>query len=45
MPNHKLLMTFPVTATSHTLDEYRARGGYASLEKALREMKDRKSVV
>ena len=29
-------MTFPVTATSHTLAEYRARGGYAALEKALR---------
>jgi hypothetical protein len=28
-------MTFPVTATSHTLAEYRARGGYAALEKAL----------
>src|SRR5215475_6758323 len=39
MPSHKLLMTFPVTATSHTLDEYRARGGCASLEKALRQMK------
>jgi NADH-quinone oxidoreductase subunit F len=32
-------MTFPVTETSHTLAEYRARGGYKSLEKALREMK------
>src|SRR5512139_4263379 len=31
-------MTFPVTATSHTLAEYRARGGYAALERALREM-------
>jgi len=39
MANSKLLMTFPVTATSHTLAEYRARGGYGSLEKALREMK------
>ncbi len=29
MANTKLLMTFPVTATSHTLAEYRARGGYA----------------
>ena len=28
MANTKLLMTFPVTATSHTLAEYRARGGY-----------------
>src|SRR5690242_7672960 len=39
MANTKLLMTFPVTATSHTLAEYRARGGYGSLEKALRELK------
>ena len=39
MPNTKLLMTFPVTETSHTLDEYRARGGYATLEKGLREMR------
>ena len=30
MANTKLLMTFPVTATSHTLAEYRARGGYAA---------------
>ena len=34
MANAKLLMTFPVTATSHTLAEYRARGGYGALEKA-----------
>jgi len=33
--NTKLLMTFPVTATSHTLADYRARGGYAALQKAL----------
>ena len=39
MPNTKLLMTFPVTASSHTLAEYRARGGYGALEKALRQMK------
>ncbi len=38
MPNTKLLMTFPVTASSHTLAEYRARGGYGALEKALRRM-------
>ena len=38
MPNTKLLMTFPVTASSHTLAEYRARGGYGALEKALRQM-------
>ena len=35
----KLLMSFPVTATSHTLPEYAARGGYATLEKVLRAMK------
>src|SRR6202140_2022151 len=34
----KLLMTFPVTPTSYTLADYRARGGYATLAKALREM-------
>jgi NADH-quinone oxidoreductase subunit F len=39
MAGAKLLMTFPVTATSHTLAEYRARGGYGSLEKVLRGMK------
>ena len=38
MPGTKLLMTFPITATSHTLADYRARGGYAALEKALRTM-------
>jgi len=38
MGTKKLLMTFPVTATSHTLGEYRARGGYATLEKVLRQM-------
>jgi NADH-quinone oxidoreductase subunit F len=35
----KLLMTFPVTATSHALPEYTARGGYATLEKVLRTLK------
>jgi NADH-quinone oxidoreductase subunit F len=35
MPGRQLFMTFPVTATSHTLAEYRARGGYGSLKKAL----------
>jgi NADH-quinone oxidoreductase subunit F len=39
MTGTKLLMTFPVTATSHTLADYRARGGYGALEKALRRMK------
>jgi len=38
MANAKLLMTFPVTATSHTLAEYRARGGYGALEKVVRQM-------
>jgi len=36
--NTKLLMTFPVTATSHTMADYRARGGYAALQKALLQM-------
>jgi NADH-quinone oxidoreductase subunit F len=39
MPGKQLLMTFPVTATSHTLADYRARGGYATLARVLREMK------
>jgi len=34
----KILMTFPVTATSHTLAEAHARGQYAALEKALKTM-------
>ncbi len=34
----KYFMNFPVTDTSHTLAEYRARGGYEALTKALREM-------
>ena len=38
MKNTKLLMTFPVTASSHTLADYRARGGYAALQKALLQM-------
>jgi NADH-quinone oxidoreductase subunit F len=38
MNDRKLLMSFPVTATSHTLADYRARGGYATLDKVLREM-------
>ena len=38
MSNSKLLMTFPVSATSHTLVEYRERRGYATLEKVLRQM-------
>jgi len=38
MAGRQLLMTFPVTATSHTLADYRARGGYGALEKALHHM-------
>ena len=37
--NTKLLMTFPVTPTSHTLADYRERAGYVTLTKVLREMK------
>ena len=39
MTGTKLIMTFPVTATSHLLSEYRARGGYATLERVLRTMR------
>ena len=39
MPGRQLIMTFPVTATSHALPEYRARGGYGALAKALGQMK------
>ncbi len=35
----KLIMSFPVTATSHLLADYRARGGYEVLARVLREMK------
>jgi len=38
MAHAKLLMTFPVTATSHTLDAYRARGGYGTARKVLTTM-------
>jgi NADH-quinone oxidoreductase subunit F len=38
MPGTQLLMTFPVTATSHSLADYRARGGYATLQKVLTQM-------
>lgn len=34
----RLFMNFPITATSHTLADYRARGGYSALEKVLKEM-------
>src|SRR5450755_41451 len=45
MANAKLLMTFPVTDTSHTLSEYRARGGYSALEKALLQMTQQQVVA
>jgi NADH-quinone oxidoreductase subunit F len=38
MPGKQLLMTFPVTPTSHLLADYRARGGYKALEKAITTM-------
>ncbi|MDQ1345463.1 MAG: hypothetical protein QG586_994, partial [Pseudomonadota bacterium] len=31
MPGRQLIMSFPVTATSHGLPDYRARGGYGAL--------------
>ncbi len=39
MTGRKLIMTFAVTPTSHLLANYRERGGYATLEKVLREMR------
>ena len=39
MPGRQLIMSFPVTATSHTLPEYRARGGYGALTKTLGQLK------
>jgi NADH-quinone oxidoreductase subunit F len=38
MPGTPLIMNFPVTATSHLLADYLARGGYKTLEKALKTM-------
>jgi NADH-quinone oxidoreductase subunit F len=38
MPGRQLLMSFPITGTSHSLEEYRARGGYTGLAKALQQM-------
>ena len=35
----KLIMNFPLTPTSHTLGDYRARGGYATLGRTLRELR------
>jgi NADH-quinone oxidoreductase subunit F len=39
MPGRQLLMTFPVTATSHSLADYRARGGYQTLERVLKTLR------
>jgi NADH-quinone oxidoreductase subunit F len=39
MPGRQLIMSFPVTATSHALSEYRARGGYGALAKTLGQLK------
>ncbi len=39
MTGTKLIMTFPVTATSHLLADVRARGGYTTLDKVLRTMR------
>ncbi|MEY8689335.1 MAG: NADH-quinone oxidoreductase subunit F, partial [Leptothrix sp. (in: b-proteobacteria)] len=39
MTGRKLIMDFPVTASSHRLAEYRGRGGYATLDKTLRELR------
>ena len=36
MAGRQLIMNFEVTPTSHTLEAYRARDGYATLEKALK---------
>ena len=35
MPGRQLIMDFEVTPTSHTLADYKARGGYGTLVKAL----------
>ena len=39
MTGKKLFMDFDITPTSHTLADYKARGGYEALAKVLREMK------
>jgi NADH-quinone oxidoreductase subunit F len=39
MPGQQLIMDFPVTATSHLLPDYLARGGYQTLRRALTELK------
>ncbi len=39
MPGRQLIMDFEVTATSHLLPDYQARGGYQMLRKALTTLK------
>jgi NADH-quinone oxidoreductase subunit F len=39
MTGRKLIMNFEVTPTSHGFADYRARGGYQTLDKVLREMR------
>ncbi len=39
MTGAKVIMNFPVTPTSHRLADYEARGGYATLRKALAAMR------
>jgi NADH-quinone oxidoreductase subunit F len=38
MPGQQLLMSFPLTPTSHGMQEYLARGGYRTVEKAVTTM-------
>jgi len=39
MPGQQLIMDFPVTATSHLLPDYQARGGYQALRRVLTTLK------
>ena len=39
MPGQQLIMDFAVTATSHLLSDYQARGGYQALTRALTTLK------
>ncbi len=39
MTGRKLIMDFPVTATSHLMAEYQARGGYQALRRVLTTLK------
>ncbi len=39
MPGRQLIMDFPVTATSHLLPDYLARGGYEALRRVLTTLK------